>query len=74
MTVAENLSPETGAETEDFATMFEESLRETEAIREGEIVKGKVIQITKDFAIIDIGFKSEGPGARSPSSPPTRAR
>jgi small subunit ribosomal protein S1 len=48
-----------GAE-EDFATMFEESLKESEAVQEGEIVRGRVIQLTKDFAIVDIGFKSEG--------------
>ena len=48
------------ADTEDFASMFEESLKESADIQEGEIVKGRVIQLTKDFAIVDIGFKSEG--------------
>ena len=47
-------------EQEDFATMFEESLKESESVQEGEIVRGRVIQISKDFAIVDIGFKSEG--------------
>ncbi|MDF1563370.1 MAG: 30S ribosomal protein S1 [Deltaproteobacteria bacterium] len=57
------MSPDQAAATEgseDFAAMFEASLKQTEEIKEGEIVKGRVIQITKDFAIIDIGFKSEG--------------
>ncbi len=42
-----------------FAAMFEESLKGDE-IKEGEIVRGTVIQIAKDFAIVDIGYKSEG--------------
>ncbi len=49
-----------GGESEDFAAMFEESLKESADIQEGDIVKGRVIQLTKDFAIVDIGFKSEG--------------
>ena len=44
---------------DNFAAMFEESLKADE-IKEGEIVRGTVIQIAKDFAIVDIGYKSEG--------------
>ena len=44
---------------DDFAAMFEESLKK-DVVKEGEIVRGKVIQIAKDFAIVDIGYKSEG--------------
>lgn len=44
---------------DNFAAMFEESLQRDE-IKEGEIVRGTVIQVTKDFAIVDIGYKSEG--------------
>src|SRR5690606_24402806 len=29
-------------------------------LKEGEVVKGTVIQVTKDFAIVDVGYKSEG--------------
>ncbi len=43
-----------------FAALFEASLAEKEKIKEGEIVKGTVIQLAKDQAIIDIGYKSEG--------------
>ena len=39
--------------------MFEESLKR-EDIKEGEIVRGRVIQITKDHVVVDIGYKSEG--------------
>jgi len=48
---------------ESFAEMFEASLRERGGegvLKEGEIVKGTVIQVTKDFAIVDVGYKSEG--------------
>ena len=45
--------------SEDFAALFEQSLREDE-VCEGDIVRGTVIHVTGDFAIIDIGYKSEG--------------
>ena len=41
-----------------FADLFESSLQNE--VREGEIVKGRVVAIQRDHAIIDIGFKSEG--------------
>jgi small subunit ribosomal protein S1 len=44
---------------EDFAALFEESLKQEE-VKEGDIVAGTVISVGKDFAIIDIGYKSEG--------------
>ena len=44
---------------ESFAALFEESLQQEEA-KEGDILKGTVISVGKDFAIIDIGYKSEG--------------
>ncbi len=46
-------------EEESFAALFEESLK-AEPPREGDIVKGVVIHVSKDFAIVDIGYKSEG--------------
>ncbi|MCS6911760.1 MAG: 30S ribosomal protein S1 [Myxococcales bacterium] len=45
-------------EEESFAALFEESLKEE--IRENEIVRGRVVQITKDYVLVDIGYKSEG--------------
>ncbi len=44
---------------ESFAALFEESLK-GEEIKEGDIVSGTVISVGKDFAIVDIGYKSEG--------------
>ncbi|MSP59606.1 MAG: 30S ribosomal protein S1 [Myxococcales bacterium] len=42
-----------------FAAMFEESLKR-EDVKEGDIVKGRVIQVAKDYVVVDIGYKSEG--------------
>ena len=42
-----------------FAALFEESLKR-EDVKEGAVVKGTVIQVTKDFVVVDIGYKSEG--------------
>jgi small subunit ribosomal protein S1 len=47
-------------ETEDFATMFAQSEAKAGPIEEGKVVSGTVIQLTKDYAVIDIGYKSEG--------------
>ncbi|MFH2055736.1 MAG: S1 RNA-binding domain-containing protein, partial [bacterium] len=37
--------------------MYEQTIQD---IREGEIVKGRVLGITKEDVIVDVGFKSEG--------------
>ncbi|MEL6184143.1 MAG: 30S ribosomal protein S1, partial [Myxococcota bacterium] len=42
-----------------FGDLLEQSFAQDD-IREGEIVEGEVVQIRKDQAIIDFGFKSEG--------------
>ena len=44
---------------ESFAALFEESLKH-EDVKEGDIVRGKVINIAKDHVVVDIGYKSEG--------------
>jgi len=49
-----------GAESEEYQNieeLYEETLKN---IREGEIVKGVIVQLDKDYALIDIGYKSEG--------------
>lgn len=45
------------SEVEDFAKLYNDSIVK---INEGEIVKGKIVAITKKDCIIDIGYKSEG--------------
>ena len=42
-----------------FAEMFEESLRRQDAVKEGEIVKGRVIEVREQSVLVDIGYKSE---------------
>src|SRR5690606_11025767 len=44
---------------EDFAAMLEESLGSSE-LQEGSVVRGTVVGIEKDLAIIDVGLKTEG--------------
>jgi small subunit ribosomal protein S1 len=49
-----------GFELEEYENMdelYEETLKN---IREGEIVKGVIVHLDKDYALIDIGYKSEG--------------
>ncbi|MGB8657608.1 MAG: 30S ribosomal protein S1 [Candidatus Zixiibacteriota bacterium] len=45
------------AEFAEFLKMYEPTLRD---IQEGEIVKGKVMGVTREDVIVDVGFKSEG--------------
>jgi len=40
-----------------FMELYEESLK---TIQEGEVVKGEIVQIDKEFVLVDIGYKSEG--------------
>ncbi len=50
-------------ESEDFAAMFEASIKDRGGegvLQEGEIVKGTIVQLTKDYAVVDVGYKSEG--------------
>jgi small subunit ribosomal protein S1 len=44
---------------EDFAALLEESYGENEAF-EGSVIKGRVVAIEKDVAVIDVGLKTEG--------------
>jgi small subunit ribosomal protein S1 len=40
-----------------FMELFEENLK---SIHEGKVVKGEIVQIDKEFVLVDIGYKSEG--------------
>ncbi|MGA7877010.1 MAG: 30S ribosomal protein S1 [Desulfoferrobacter sp.] len=47
-------------EIEDMETledMYEQSFRN---IQEGEVIRGRIVQITDDYIMVDIGYKSEG--------------
>ena len=40
-----------------FMELYEDNLK---SIREGKVVKGEIVQIDKEFVLVDIGYKSEG--------------
>ncbi len=42
---------------ESFEDLYEQSLRN---IQEGEVIRGRIVQITDDYIMVDIGYKSEG--------------
>lgn len=44
-------------EYDELMKMYEETLSD---LREGEIIQGKVLGVTRDDVIVDVGFKSEG--------------
>jgi small subunit ribosomal protein S1 len=46
-----------GRGDDDFRKLFEESLR---AVKPGEVVRGRVVLVTRDQVTVDIGYKSEG--------------
>src|SRR5450432_3226239 len=48
-----------GQGEEDFAALLAESFSQ-DNVKEGEILRGTVISVGKDFAIVDVGYKSEG--------------
>jgi len=44
-------------DSKNFMELYEESLK---SIQEGELVTGEIVQIDKEFVLVDIGYKSEG--------------
>jgi small subunit ribosomal protein S1 len=44
---------------DDFAAMLEQSFQ-TQSPQEGAVIKGKVVAIENDFAMVDVGLKTEG--------------
>ena len=54
--------PEEGAPDGEFARLLAESER---SLKEGELIRGRVVQVTSDEILVDIGYKSEGMIPRS---------
>ena len=44
-------------DTDNFMKLYEESLK---SIQEGEVVAGEIVQVDKEYVLVDIGYKSEG--------------
>jgi len=52
-------TPAQTGEAMTFKELFEQSLQQ-KGVAEGEIVKGTVLKVSKDYVMVDIGYKSEG--------------
>ncbi len=50
-------TPEHAQDSDSFMELYEESLK---SIQEGEVVQGEIVQIDKEYVLVDIGYKSEG--------------
>src|ERR687885_2091462 len=59
MATATQALQQRGPSRDDFAALLEESFGRSE-VHEGSVVKGNVVAIEKDVAVIDIGAKTEG--------------
>src|SRR3954462_1165035 len=44
---------------DDFAAMLEQSFQ-TQSPQEGQVIKGTIVAIENDFAMVDVGLKTEG--------------
>jgi len=54
-----SVSKEMNPSRDEFAAMLAESLAKDDVF-EGQVVKGKIVGIEKDYALIDVGLKMEG--------------
>ena len=45
--------------TDDFAALLDEALG-SDDLKEGSVVRGRIVSIEKDMALIDVGLKTEG--------------
>ncbi len=52
-------TPELREDGKTFAELFEQSLAAQDAVKEGEVVRGRVLEVGKDSVLLDIGYKSE---------------
>ncbi|MEM9694456.1 MAG: 30S ribosomal protein S1 [Myxococcota bacterium] len=51
-------SPKTGGNS--FASLFEAQAEQEDFAKEGEIIAGTIVQLDRDFVVVDIGGKAEG--------------
>jgi len=57
--MVESAIGEMNPSTDDFAALLEESLLATN-FEEGKVVKGRIVAIENDLAVVDVGLKTEG--------------
>ncbi|HPN73479.1 MAG TPA: S1 RNA-binding domain-containing protein, partial [Candidatus Omnitrophota bacterium] len=48
---------ESGVENDEMAKLYEDSVAD---VKEGEVLKGRVVQVTDKDVLVDVGYKSEG--------------
>jgi len=61
MGVKEVAKEVTSPSKDDFQTQLQEQyLKSLQGLEEGDLVEGHVIQVTRDFIFVDVGYKSEG--------------
>ena len=53
------VSTHTNPSRDDFAAMLEESFNKSDSL-EGSVIKGRIVAIEKDMAVVDLGLKTEG--------------
>ena len=53
------VSTQTNPSRDDFAAMLEESFNKSDSL-EGSVIKGRIVAIEKDMAVVDLGLKTEG--------------
>ena len=53
------MAPANTAAVEDFSALLDETMGEGNAF-EGSVIKGTIVSVDHDFAVIDVGLKSEG--------------
>jgi small subunit ribosomal protein S1 len=58
-TLAKTESSIAAPSREDFAAMLEQSF-ETQSPQEGSVIKGTIVSIENDFAVVEVGLKTEG--------------
>ena len=63
----------TAPSREDFAKLLDESFGGGN-LQEGSVIKGRVVGIEKEFAVIDVGLKTEGRVALREFTGPGRSR
>jgi len=56
-TLASSDEHEPEEETDSMHDLYEQSFRN---IQEGEVIRGRIVQVSDDFVMVDIGYKSEG--------------
>ncbi len=54
------MTSEPSAGGESFASLFESAVEPMDSLKEGEIISGKVVKVSGDNVVVDVGYKSEG--------------